>query len=131
MPHYPVGTPFQPEFTYTPAYQYLQIAPPRFVVPNKRVAVEPFPDVPKAQVKGGVMVPMNGSSTTGLKVVFASGPYLEGQVVYVRSKLKDGSTYGKDVMEVGGKRFILLPEEEVLVVDTQPEQAVTIEPRQP
>lgn len=94
---------------------------PRFVVPNKKVAVEPFPHVEKrAEVRNGVIAPMSQSALTPLKVVFAS-LYQEGSVVYVRTKLATGSTYAREIFEVEGRKFILIPEEEVVIADHKPE----------
>lgn len=92
--------------------------PPRFDVPNKKVAVEPFPVVEKrAEIKGGVLAPINQSALTGLKVVFPSSTYEVGATVYVRTKLQTGSTYAREIFEVNGTKFILIPEEEVILAD--------------
>ncbi len=106
-----------------PTFSGYNFFPPRFNVPNKRVAVEPFPVTEKAQVKGGVLQPMNQSALTALRVVFGNASYAVGQVVYVRSKLATTTTYAKEVLEIEGQKFFLLPEEEVLVVDSVPTQA--------
>lgn len=117
--------PFNPNFPYphtaptltvTP---YLQLFPPRFSIPNKQVAVEPFPPAAKAEVKGGVVVPMNRSNLTGLRVVFDSGAYQVGWQVFVRSSLSYSTTYGKEVFEVEGQKFILIPEDQVILLDSQ------------
>jgi len=109
--------PPQPQYTFTPS---VYVFPPRFSVPNKRVAVEPFPPAPKAEVKGGVIAPMNQASLTGLRVVFGSPNLPVGNLVYVRSKLQATTTYAKEIFEVEGQRFILIPEDDVLLVDTTP-----------
>lgn len=98
-----------------------------FYVPQGRVAVEPFPATSKTEVRGGVLQPMNQSSLISLFVVFdgnaKDGPLSPGDKVHVRSKLAHTTTYAKDVFEIEGKKFILIPEEEVLVVELrdQPE----------
>ena len=91
---------------------------PRFIVPNKRVAVEPFPVTDKkSEVVGGVLRPMNAAALTRLKVVFHSEMAPAGSFVYVRSKLASTTTYGKEKFEIEGKEFILLPLEEILVTE--------------
>jgi hypothetical protein len=108
---------YQPlPFTYTPM---IQIMPPRFTTPNKRVAVEPFPPAPKAEIRGGVLAPMSQTSLTGLRVVFGSASFGEGWLLYVRTKLQGTTTYAKEVLEVDGRKFILIPEEDVVLVDNQ------------
>lgn len=114
-PYQPDYTPYQP-YTFTP---FVQVVAPRFTTPNKRVAVEPFPPVTKAEVKGGVIVPMNQSNLTGLRVVFGSASFGEGWLLYVRSKLQSTTNYAKEVLEADGRKFILIPEEDVVLVDTQ------------
>lgn len=114
--------PFQPSIAPDPQYRisyYPWVPPqPRFEVPNKRVAIEPFPVTEKkAAVQGGVLKPMDQSALTGLKVVFGSPSFPEGVTVYVRSKLATGSTYAREVFEAEGRRFILVPEEEVVLLD--------------
>lgn len=97
------------------------VFPARISVPNKKVAVEPFPATEtKVTVKGGVMVPINQASLTPLKVVFDSDTYKTGFVVFVKTKLSTGSIYAKEVFEAFGERFILIPEEEVILVDRLP-----------
>lgn len=95
--------------------------PPRYRVPNKKVAIEPFPATEKkAEVRGGVLAPMNQSSLTPLRVVFGSEEFRKDEIVWVRSHLPSTTTYGREVFEVGGQRFILVPETDVLVVDRNP-----------
>lgn len=89
----------------------------RFAVPNKQVAVEPFPAAPKAEVQGGVLRPMNQAAVTPLRIVFPSEGFQVGHIVYVRSKLPHTTTYAKEIFEVSGKQFILLPETDVLLVE--------------
>ena len=97
------------------------VIPARITVPNKKVAVEPFPEGnTKATVKGGVLQPINQASLTPLKVVFSSDAYKEGSVIFVRSKLGTGHPLAKEIFEAFGKRFILVPEEEVVLVDRNP-----------
>lgn len=116
LPTWPVGgvSTFKWDPLYTPPL-------PRFDVPNKRVAVEPFPTTErKAEVRGGVLQPMNQSALTGLKVVFPTTALGEGFLVYVRTRLATSSTYAKEVFEVEGRKFILIPEEEIVLVDRTP-----------
>lgn len=81
------------------------------------IPVEPFPEAPKAAVKGGVLQPMNQGALVRLAVLFPTKNYYVGQAVYVRSKLAQTSLYARDVFEVDGKRFILIPEDEVILAD--------------
>lgn len=91
---------------------------PRFEVPNKKVAVEPFPlTEKKAEVKNGVLAPLNQSALTALRVVFWSPGYEVGSKVYVRTKLQTGSIYAREIFKVEGREFILIPEEEVILLD--------------
>jgi hypothetical protein len=93
--------------------------PLRYSVPNKRVALEPFPaESRENKVVGGVLkVSLN--AVQGLKVVFASGDFAEGCICYVRADRARNSVWAKpeSVFEIDGKKFILAPEDEVLVVD--------------
>lgn len=106
--------------------------PPRFSVPNKRVAVEPFPETAKDRnrVRGGVLEPMGDAALIKLKVVFGSDDYLEGQYVYVRANLATKTTYGKEVFEAEGRKFTLIPETDIVLVerysDTGSVQTATI-----
>jgi hypothetical protein len=92
---------------------------------NNRVAVEPFPEASKAEVKNGVLQPMNTAALTPLTVVFGAEisdfdeGLLPGDVVYVRTKLRNSTTYGKEVFEANGQKFILIPLEEIVLVDAQ------------
>jgi hypothetical protein len=112
--------------TMAPLYQpTIFTLPPRFGVPNKQVAVEPFPAQAKDRnrVKGGVLEVANSSNLVKLKVVFSSESFQEGQYVYVRSKIAQSTTYGQEVFEAEDRKFILLPEHEIVLVERYPESA--------
>lgn len=94
---------------------------PRYRVPNKRIALEPFPDdVQPKRVVNGVLMVMARQDTVGLRVVFGNENFLQGHICYVRSDRKSTSTWGKEIREVDGFKFILVPEDEVILVDQNP-----------
>jgi hypothetical protein len=120
-PFYPYGAggpSWQPSIVNVPG-NFTYLAPPRFHVPNKRVALEPFPDTAAAPkiVNGVLQVKMNG--LTGLKVVFGNENFPEGSICYIRSDRNRTSTWGKAEasFDVDGKKFILVPEDEIILVD--------------
>lgn len=94
---------------------------------NKKVPVEPF-TVKGVEVKvsSGFGTVSQKTDLTALKVVFpneASGkPDLEhlalypGDTVYVRGEMS-AHQWAKEVFELHGKKFILMPEEFVLMVE--------------
>jgi len=86
---------------------------------NNKIACTPF-EVKSAKTKvvNGFGTVENRDGLAALKVVFNSlitaGPLEPGDTVYVRA---DGFlTYGKDEFEVDGKKFILVPEDKVILL---------------
>lgn len=93
---------------------------PRFTVPNKHIAVEPFPSQSlEKEIKGGVLVLKQKGSLQQLRVIFGNEDYAIGQAVYLRSE-RYTATWAKEVFEVEGVRFIVIPETEVLLVNRFP-----------
>lgn len=95
---------------------------PSLVTMNKKVAVEPFPDMAvktTAQGQGAVKVARieNKVGLTRLRVVFPSddGRFRTGQLVWVRSDLYL-QNWAKEKHQVEGVEFILMPESHVEVL---------------
>lgn len=85
---------------------------------GKKVAVTPFPPKPKSEVRGGVVAPMNAANLVALTVeVDGDHGIPAGHRVYVRSRLAYTSTYADEVFELYNRKFILIPLEEVLVIE--------------
>lgn len=99
-------------------YATYAVPVPRFTVPNKKIAIEPFPaGQAKAEVRGGVLAPINQAALTPLRVIFGSDIVDAESVVYVRSNLPFTTSYGKEIFEAEGKKFILVPETDVVLID--------------
>jgi hypothetical protein len=92
---------------------------PRYQVPNKCVALEPFPAV-QNEIVNGVLRPKNQASLVALKVIFGNETFTEAQVCYVRYGRNQTSLWAKEVLEVGGLKFIVVPETEIVLVDRLP-----------
>lgn len=104
----------------TYSYSFFPAPLPRFNVPNKRLAVQPFPSTErKNEAKGGVIKPLNQAELTPLRVVFGSDFAPAGAIVYVRSDLPLTTAYAKPgvAYEVDGQKFILIPETDVALID--------------
>lgn len=94
-----------------------------FVVPNNMVALEPFPaTAQKVEVKNGVIAPLDHSLLSRLKIVFMPTEAMESWPeeydythAWVASKLQTVSTYARNVYDVNGTKFILVPISEVLL----------------
>lgn len=89
------------------------------VLLSKRVATEPFPAGPQGpQIVGGFAVAASKNALVPLKVAFdswtTSDKVIEGTTVYVTSDAAD-QPFAKVVYELDGKKFILLPEERVVL----------------
>lgn len=92
------------------------------VAVNGKVACEPFPlmSVEKEQ-RGGMVVPKQKGTLTKLAVKYTSGKF--GQVAYVprgasvwvRSE-QFTLQWAKDVFEWEGVKFILVPEDQIVMV---------------
>lgn len=99
---------------------------------NKKVAVEPFPvKGVEVKVSSGFGTVSQKTDLTGLKVIFpneaADRPDLDrlvlnpGNTVYVRGEAS-AHQWAKEVFELHGKKFIMLPEEFILLVDRSTNQ---------
>lgn len=86
-------------------------------VPNEDyVALEPFSgDEVAPKIVKGVLQNNAGSTLTQLKVVFESGKFFPGDTVHIRTILSKNSTFGREIFEVEGKKFILVPTKEVVL----------------
>lgn len=97
-------------------YEKEMVAPagPRSV--NKLVALTPFENkgVEKT-TRNGFTTAKNKGSLTALTVVFNSGSFYYGTTVYVRSSLAFEQV-GAEEFELDGKKFILVPEDRILLV---------------
>ncbi|NBT57434.1 hypothetical protein EBT16_01495 [bacterium] len=91
-----------------------------FLSVNENLAVEPFPtNQVEKEVKNGLAFVKQKSSLQPLKVVFSDfskTEYAVGYTVYVRAD-QCVSTWAKDVFELNGKKFILVPKNQVILVE--------------
>lgn len=87
---------------------------------NENVAVEPFPtNQVEKEVRNGLAVIKQKSSLQPLKVVFSGfggTEYGAGSIVYVRAD-QCVATWAKDVFDLNGKKFILVPKNQVVLVE--------------
>ena len=90
---------------------------------SKRIACTPFPDqvVEKEIVNGMVKIKQKGTLTelkvwiSGVLGESETGEVLEqGASVWVRSELFN-SIWARDIFELGGDKFILVPVEQILI----------------
>jgi hypothetical protein len=87
----------------------------KFFAPNGRVAVEPIPQTARTEAKHGIIAPMNQAGIVPVKVLFDSDEFEANTTVYVRTRINTTTTYGKEIFEAEGKRFILIPKDEVVL----------------
>lgn len=88
-----------------------------YMAKQGHIAVEPIPPrTTEGTVKNGVLQPVTRSALVAVKVVFDGRGVEAGDIAYVRSNLDRTTAYGKEVFEIEGKRFIVIPEEEAIVV---------------
>ena len=93
---------------------------------NRLVATEPFPPTSvKIQEKKGFSVIEQRTGLTPLRVLATPGVeklpswLAAGDVVWVRGELCS-STFAKEVLEHGGVKFILLPEDRIVAATLRP-----------
>lgn len=94
---------------------------PGYIAPirtrNHRVACEPIAtmSVEKEQ-KGGMMVPKQKGSLTKLRVLFEGFnlDYPKGSVIWIRAD-QFIQQWAKDVLELDGVKFILVPEDQIVM----------------
>lgn len=97
----------------------------RFIVPGKKVAVEPFStNAIKTETRNGVLLITQKLSLERLKVIFDGGGRNAGEYVWVRGTLATNTNYGKEIFEVEGQKFILINEDDVVLVDQIPSTEV-------
>lgn len=84
---------------------------------NKKVACEPFPEMAvEKETRGGMVVPKQRGALTKLRVVFGDdGDFYCGSFIWVRSE-SFIQQWAKDVYELDGKRFILVPADAILLI---------------
>jgi hypothetical protein len=101
-------------------YRYRIVAiegSPRTHVANKRVACEPFPtNVVEKELKNGIVQAKQKGATVQLKVVFRSGDIWPGFLVHLKAELFQ-SVWAKEIFEAHETKFILVPEEYILLID--------------
>ena len=107
----------------TPYEQILNDPDVNLLTPPNLVAVEPFPDMSvKLQSHGDGAIKAtrieNKVAGVWLKVIFASENFRfsPGMKVMVHGK-QFGMPWAKEVQEFEGRRFILVPEKEIMVID--------------
>lgn len=87
---------------------------------NKRIAVEPFPSFGiETKNKNAFTTVVQKTDLIPLRVVFASDTLLEvrpGDVVYVRGETQQHQ-WSKEVFELGGKKFIFIPEDVIVLLN--------------
>lgn len=90
------------------------------IVPNKRAACEPFSSLAMEQQGKNFVHVKEKTTLFPLKVVMNTVSedggvrYHEGDTVWVRGDTKT-LQWAKDVFEIAGKKFILVPEESIQV----------------
>lgn len=92
-----------------------------FAVPNKSVALEPFPTLAvEKQIKGGFATAKQKEALYGLKVVFGDeeGNYQPGMTCYVRGE-HTPHDWVRKIYEVDGKKFIIVPTMFVAIVEAE------------
>jgi hypothetical protein len=83
---------------------------------NHKVACAPWPTTQVAPEKnGGFIVAKQKKDLTGLKVVFGADKIAAGATVYVRGDLCFDPE-AKKIHSVDGKEFVLIPENEIVIV---------------
>ncbi len=90
---------------------------------NKRVACAPFETTQtKVDVKGGLPVIRQKHELTALDVVLDTddGEYFQGDRVWVRGEMC--KTAGREVFEVDGVSFVLIPYDAVLLRDDEDDE---------
>lgn len=93
------------------------------VLANKKIAVEPFSSAPSGpQIVGGFAVVASKNSLVPLKVVFDSWSSVDklsrGSKVYTTSDTAD-QPFAKVVYEMNGEKFILVPEERIILYEQE------------
>ena len=92
---------------------------------NENVAVEPFPtNQVEKEVRNGLAVIKQKSTLQPLKVMFSDfweTEYAVGSTVYVRAD-QCVATWAKDVFDLNGKKFILVPKNQVILVEKDNEE---------
>jgi hypothetical protein len=93
--------------------------PPRAI--NGKVACAPFVSMSvEKEIRGGMACPKQRGTMTKLEVVLDSGKgagnwYSKGSSVWVRAE-QFQLQWAKDVFDLDGTKFILVPEEQILLV---------------
>lgn len=76
---------------------------------NNTIACSPFPtNSIELQKRNGVTLMKEKTELTGLTVIFGNAHFEEGWTVYVKGDGK-GHQWSKEVYEIDGKKFILIP----------------------
>ena len=91
----------------------------KYVSVNGRVACQPFENVGVGKQVYGQGTFVTGKYKNNLletSVVFGSDKFAVGTVVFVDSARLAAHEWTRAVYEVGGQKFILVPENEILLV---------------
>lgn len=87
---------------------------------NSRVACEPLPQgytTVRTEMHGRISL-LKNKGLVPLQVIFSSDKYAPGDVVYVRGDVTH-HPWSKEVYEVDDVKFVLVPEEFVVMVDKE------------
>lgn len=107
---YPLDSTFIPYFQPVPAIQAF----------GKQVACQPFPDtqvVKQEMAGGGMIAPKQKQELAALKVIHGNAAILAGSTIYVPAHLY---TRYKQVYRLDGQDFILMREEDIVLVRVGP-----------
>jgi hypothetical protein len=87
---------------------------------NKKIACTPFPSqVVEKEVKHGFVAVKQRGTLTKLKVIFWHFDIAPGSEVYVRSE-QFAAAWAKEVFEIDGVPFILVPEDQIVLIGNAP-----------
>lgn len=87
---------------------------------NKKIGVEvPQQGGQEAKVVGGLRQPVHRVALVPLKVVFGAydHQYDAGTTVYVNAAHITNGVWAKEIFELDGKKFCLLPEEFITLIE--------------
>lgn len=85
---------------------------------NKLIAVEPPQTTAiERKVVGGIAAPVHRVALVPLKVVFGNTEIFNGSTVWVNAGLVNNQKWSTEVFEAKGKRFCLMPEANISLIE--------------
>ena len=96
---------------------------PGFYSANRRIACEPLESLAlETQSRSGFQVVKQKTSLFKTRVVFGNERFMASTWVYVRGDVVT-APWAKEVFEVGARKFILVPEDAVQLVELEEPEA--------